>query len=288
METLSWDDLRVLLAVHREGSLLAAGRALGQSTSTTGRRLDALEAAMGTQLVHRTPGGTELEPVALRLVRLAEDLAHGLEAQRRDQKTLARTVRVSVPDGMSRAVAQALLPLRHEHPGMDLELIGENRQVDLAKREADIGVRLTRSTSNVLVEKPLATLRFALYAAPDYVRRQLPSRRLRKGEAALHAFVGLDTQWHALPHEQWMRALGAQRFPFRSSSMDAILEAVHQGVGLSALLEQDARNAGLVRIEVDLAAPTQSFYLAYHRDLRKVPEVRAAVQAIEAYVRAQR
>lgn len=281
MENLCWDDLRVLLAVHREGSLLAAGRSLGLSTSTTGRRLDTLEAALGSKLVHRAQSGTVLEPAALRLVRLAEELAHGLDARQRDQRPVS-TLRVSVPDGMARTVAQSLLAIRHEHPPVHIELVGENRMADLAKREADIGVRLVRSTSNVLVEKRLATLRFALYAAPDYVRHHLPTRRLLREDAPTQDFVGLDARWKGLPHEQWMRSLGAVRFPFRSSSMEALDEAVRQGVGIAAMLERDPRNDGLVRIEAETAGPSQSFYLAYHRDLRKLPHVRAAVLAIES------
>ena len=70
----SWDDLRVLLAVHRHRSFLAAGRALGISTSTTSRRIEALEQALDRPLVHRSSAGTSLEPEALELVNLAEQL----------------------------------------------------------------------------------------------------------------------------------------------------------------------------------------------------------------------
>lgn len=285
MDTLAWDDLRILLAVHRSGSLLAAGKSLGLSTSTTGRRLDALEAAAGVQLVSRSQAGTRLAPVALRLVRLAEDLEHGLHAERRDRAGAGGTIKVSVPDGAVHDVAQALLALRQTHPEIDIELWGDNRLADLAKREADIGLRLNRSTSSVLVEKRVALLRFGLYASADYVRRHLPSRVLEQGDAARHAFIGLDEQWQALPHEQWMRALGATRFPFRSTSILAIVEAARQGVGIAALVEHDARTAGLLRIDAPKPGPTQPLYLAYHHDLRKVPHVRAAVAAIEAACR---
>ncbi|PLZ01760.1 LysR family transcriptional regulator [Burkholderia sp. WAC0059] len=288
METLSWDDLRILLAVHRAGSLLAAGKALGLSTSTTARRLDALEAAMGCQLVYRSQSGTELKPEALRMVRLAEGLAHGLDALRRDQTMVAGTLRVSVPDGMAQTLTRSLLAFREAYPFVDLELVGESRMADVAAREADIAVRLTRSTSNVLVEKHLASFRFALFASADYVRRHLPTRRLARGEASAQMFVGLDERWKGLPHEQWMRMLGATRFAFRSSSMEAIVEAVRQGVGLAAFLEKDPRNTDLVRVETESMGPTQSFYLVYHRDLRKQPHVRAAVTAIEAYMGAYR
>lgn len=286
-ETISWDDLRVLLAVHRTGSLLAAGKSLGLSTSTTGRRLDALEAAVGTPLVRRSQAGTELEPRASHLVRLAEDLEHGLDAARRDHGAGIETVKVSVPEGMAQTAAQALVDFRLTHRDVDIELSCDNRMADIARREADIGLRLTRSTSSVLVEKQVATLRFGLYASADYVRRYLPSRRLLKGEAARHSFVGLDARWKSLPHEQWMTSLGAARFPFRSTSIVAILEAIRQGAGIGALIEQDARNADLVRIDVRTAGPTQPLYLVYHHELRKVPKIRAAVTAIEAFTRRQ-
>jgi len=285
MDTLSWDDLRILLAVHRAGSLLNAGKSLGLSTSTTGRRLDALEAAAGCRLVRRSQAGTQLEPGAMRLVRLAEDLEHGLNAERRDRGNSRGTIKVSVPDGAVQEVTQALQAFRVEHPHMDIELWGENRMADLAKREADIGLRLSRSGSSVLVERQVAMLRFGLYASTDYVRRHLPSRRLVQGEAERHGFVGLDEKWQGLPHEQWMRALGAERFPFRCTSVLGILEAVRQGVGMAALVEPDARNAGLVRIDTSLPGPTQPLFIVYHHELRKVPHIRAAVAAIDNYCR---
>src|SRR5580704_13930408 len=78
--TPAWDDLRVLLALHRQGSFLGAGKAIGISTSTAARRIEALEAGLGRPLVHRTSGGTLLEPDAFPLVNLAEQLELGLHA----------------------------------------------------------------------------------------------------------------------------------------------------------------------------------------------------------------
>lgn len=114
----------------------------------------------------------------------------------------------------------------------------------------------------------VATLRFGMYASADYVRRYLPSRRLQKSEAGQHTFVGLDEKWKGLPHEQWMRELGAERFSFRSTSILGILEAVRQGFEIAALVEYDARSAYLVRIETSAPGPAQPLFLVYHNDLR--------------------
>src|SRR3712207_6006727 len=93
-----WDDLRVLLALHRHGSFLGAGKAIGVSTSTAARRVEALEAALGRPLVHRTGAGTRLLPDAMPLLTLAEQLELGLHALRRDEArdAFAGTVRISL------------------------------------------------------------------------------------------------------------------------------------------------------------------------------------------------
>jgi DNA-binding transcriptional LysR family regulator len=64
-----------------------------------------------------------------------------------------------------------------------------------------------------------------------------------------------------------------------------MLEAIRQGVGIGALVEQDARNAGLLRIDVDRSAPTLPQFLVYHHELRKVPRIRSAATAIESFIR---
>jgi DNA-binding transcriptional LysR family regulator len=281
MENWSWNDLRVLLAVYRGGSLLKAGRFLGLSTSTVGRRLDALEQAIGTKLVHRTQNGAELTSSAVRLVRLAEGLETGLQSQQRDRQAIAGTIRISVPDGLAGVVAEAIVPFHRNFPAIDVELIGESRMADVAKREADVALRLVRSTSHFLVEQKVATLRFSLFGAPDYVRDHLNGRALRYGDAAAQIFVGLDPRWAALPQEQWLIRLGASRFAFRSGSIDAVMAVVRQGIGLAALPDETGHDAGLIQIKTEVAGPVQPLYLVCHRDLRHIAHVRAILSLIQ-------
>src|SRR5687767_12217297 len=92
----SWDDLRFLLAVHRDRSFFAAGKSLGVAASTVARRVEAVERSLGRVLVHRTNDGTRLDSDALRLVALAEELELGLGSLIRDARDeeVAGTVRV--------------------------------------------------------------------------------------------------------------------------------------------------------------------------------------------------
>jgi molybdate transport repressor ModE-like protein len=289
MTTPAWDDLRVLLAVHRHRSFLAAGRALGVSTSTAARRIEALEAALGRPLVHRSSGGTALEPDALELVALAEQLELGLAAARRDEPdaTVAGTVRVSMGEGFVQPVTAALCELRRQHPSLQLEVVAEARLVDLARREADIGIRTARSASPVLVERPVGRLSFALYAAQSYVERRLRAAQLRRGDFERHDFVGYEgAMAKLLPQARWLAERGAKRFTVRTNSEHALREALEQGQGIGVLAEPLGRASPvLVRLDTEGPLPSAPLYLVFHRELRRVPRCRKVIDALDAALR---
>ena len=283
-----WDDLRVLLAVHRHRSFLAAGKTLGVSTSTAARRIEALEEALGRPLVHRSSGGTSVEPDALELVALAEQLELGLQAVRRDEgaRVLSGTVRVSMGEGYVRPLTQVLCELRRRHPSLELEVISEARQVDLARREADIGIRSARSSSPVLVERAVGRLRFGLYASQSYIDRRLRGGLLEVSDLRRHDFVGFEGALARLPQMQWLVIRGAARFVFRSSSDLALLEATLQGQGICMLPDASVRSVtGLVRLDVDADLPSVPVFVAFHRELRRVPRVRLVIDTLDAALR---
>ncbi|WP_438024699.1 LysR family transcriptional regulator [Sorangium sp. So ce233] len=284
----SWDDLRVLLTVHREKSFLAAGKKLGVATSTIARRIEALERTLGRPLVHRGNTGVQVDAEALALVGLGENLELGLEALRRDARdaTVAGVVRVSVSEGFVRPMTRALARLRVKHPALLLELSSESRMADLARREADVGIRVARTGSATLVEKPMGRAHVALFASRGYVERRLPGARLGRDAASLHDWVGFDRGLERLPQEQWLRAYGAARFVFRSSSFAAIEEAVLAGLGIGLLGEAQASGLdGLVRLETDERPPSVDVYLVFHRDAKKTPRVRVVARELEAELR---
>lgn len=285
----TWDDLRVLLALHRHRSFLAAGKALGVATSTAARRIEALESSLGRPLVHRSSTGTSLEPDALELVSLAEQLELGLRAVRRDEgrEALEGTVRVSMGEGFVRHAVQVLGELRRKHPGLRLEVLSESRVVDLARREADLGVRKGRSSSPALLERNVGRIEFAVYAAQSYLERRLRGARLHAGDYERHDFVGYDGPASRSPQSQWLHAQGARRFPFKSNSDLALQQAAEQGEGLCVLAVAQVRASAsaLVRVDTDSAPPPAPVYLAYHRELRRVPRVRAVLEVLDRALR---
>jgi DNA-binding transcriptional LysR family regulator len=114
-----WDDLRVLLAVARHGSLNGAARVLGLTQPTVSRRVAAVEGRLGIQLFDRDMYG--MVPTAA-----CAGLLAGLERM----------------DAEAQGVLRKLAGFGARHPGLTLRLINEKRNFNLAAREADLSVAL--------------------------------------------------------------------------------------------------------------------------------------------------
>ncbi|NNC19864.1 LysR family transcriptional regulator [Corallococcus exiguus] len=281
-----WDDLHVLLEVHRGGSFLAAGLKLGLSTSTVARRIGALEKDLGRALVHRTSQGAWLEKEALELIALADHFEQSLRAHRRDGgggSPYAGRIRISLPDGFLTGAAEAAPRFRRLHPETLIEVISELRFVDLSSREADIGVRGGRSSSPVLVDKPLGEVVSGLYASEDYLSRSLPKRFLGADDYRGQDFVVEDETPRGQGPSQWLSQRGASRFPFRSNSMEARLHAAKGGMGLVMLgIGSEKQHPELKRVRLETPLPSLRFYLTMHKDLRKVPRIREFAKTFES------
>lgn len=286
-DTPSWDDLRILLAVHRDKSFLAAGKTLGVAPTTVARRIEALEHALGHPLVHRGNDGARLDPMALRLVALGEELELGLASLRRDARneTITGTVRVSLSEGLVRPITQALARLRVKHPSLFIELISESRNANIARGEADIGVRIVPTASPAVVSKRMGRAPLGLFASRDYVDRRLPGAVLRREMAPLHDWVAFDSTLDHLPHARWLRGYGATRFVFRTNAYAAIEHAVTAGVGIGLLnRSQGATNPSLVQLDLDETPPPVDLFLVFLRDAKKTPRIRVALREIESEI----
>lgn len=265
-----WDDYRILLAVSRTGTFLAAGRALGVATSTIGRRISAWEARLETPLVRRGVDGVRLTDDGRAAARLAEQIEARIrdeERSRRQDDAHAAPVRVTAGEGFTRILLEATIEYRRSHPDVRIELLVDVRSLDLAAGEADIALRTVRPRGDGLVARRLGSIEFGLFAAPSYIARAGAPRRT--SELADHDFVGFAGALARMSEATWLRSLGVRDVVVAVSSVEALTGAVSAGLGIGALATPIAASLELVRVMPALAPDPMPLWLVLHKDSRR-------------------
>ena len=282
-------DFRDVLVIARERSLKAAAGVLGMDPSTMGRRLDAIEGRMGSRLFLRTARGFELTPEGLEVFAAAEKL----EAVQLDfERTLlargphgARGLTITAAEWSVSLLTPILAGLAREHPDTPLRLRVDNRALDLARREADVALRVGKPSEEALVGRRAGVVTYGLHASASYLRRNPPPRGA--SDVRRHVFCAMDGEYARTPHVAWQTALARDaRTVFRTNSMLALVEAVRSGAGLATLPCALAEPVPeLRRVLPELAAIERDLWLVFHRDLRSSRGLRALVDALLARVK---
>ncbi len=315
---MNWDDLRYVAAVARHGSLLRAARELEVQHTTVGRRIDAAERALRRKLFARGTAGLVLTTDGERLLEPLQRVEEAVSTLERQASAgrgeVEGTVRVTSPETFGVAwLAPRLAGLARQHPGLVLDLDPSGAMRDLGRREAEIAVRYARSRQPGIVVRRVAELGYGLYAARSYLARR-PVRTAR--DLADHPLLTAppdspDAIWFAklareassergLAREaSSARGLAREASSERGLAREASLAGGAQPVltcalagGLLAAAKAGTGIAVLPRYlgdpEPDLAylpmpdAPTETLWIAVHRDLRKTPRVRTVLDHLIA------
>lgn len=170
-----WKRLAAFAEVVRAGSLSAAGRRLGISTSAVSQQLRALEQAHGVTLLHRSTRKLALTEAGARLAQHCQAMVDAA-ARARQQLTAARDapegeLRLAAPVGFARHLAPALAPLLAAHPGLSLRLFVDDAMIDLIDARIDLAVRAGRLADSSWAARRLCLFELVLCAAPDYLAR---------------------------------------------------------------------------------------------------------------------
>ncbi|WP_437682318.1 LysR substrate-binding domain-containing protein [Sorangium sp. So ce131] len=278
----SWDDVRTLLLVAREGSHAAAARAMGIAATTIGRRVAALEQDLGAKLVRGRRGALALTEAGKALVARAERAEVELVAAEREVRGadvhLDGSVRLSAPDGLTTYVLVPRLgALLAAHPGLRLSLASESRVVDLSRREADVAFRVVRPRESSLVARKLATMPYGIFASEQYLARAGKPRGV--ADLASHAWLGFDASLASTPEMRWLlRRVPAARFAVTMTGTTAIAASCAAGLGLALMpVAFQGAEPRLVRVLPRLDLPARDVWGVFHADLRANARVKAVL-----------
>lgn len=282
--TLTWDDFRYVLAVQRHGTFADAAHALGVAPSTVGRRIRALEEALGSALFHRLASGPQPTEQGQRVLEAAERLEAliqeaRLEASGADVRAEGK-VRLTSAEPFLVWLAPRLATFRRLHPGVELELLADTRQLDLS-REAELAIRMVPPGGNSLVARKLGSLVFRLYASEAYLERSPPLRSVE--DLGRHALLGLDASFEGLMEMRWFKRQGLTRFVLRANSTAVLAAAASAGQGVVMLAAAQASLYPALRpVLPQVALPTLDVWLAMHERYRQVARVRLLADFIAA------
>ena len=171
---MDWDKLRIFHAVADAGSLTHAGDTLRLSQSAVSRQIRALEESLGTTLFHRHARGLILTEQGELLFDATRSMAKRLEtaeARIRDsEEEVFGVLKVTTTTGFgSLWLAPRLTKLYDRFPDLTIDLMLEERVLDLPMREADVAIRMKEPSQADLIRKRLMNIRMRLYASEDYL-----------------------------------------------------------------------------------------------------------------------
>jgi len=287
--SMDWDDLHLVLAVFREGTLSGAARRLNVTHSTVFRRLGAIEEKIGARLFERfrdgyapTPAGETAAASAARL----EDEVLTLERKLSGQDLRpSGTVRITTTDTLSAMVMRHLPAMRDLHPEIQLEIVISNAMANLTRREAEIAIRPTPAPPEILVGRRVADIAHAIYGSRAYL-----SRRDGK-DLSTHDWIGVDDALATTVIGQWMREnRPGARMACRVDALSALRDAAEAGLGLALLPCYVGDLApGLRRLTPKaLAQPRSALWLLTHDDLKRTIRIRATLDFLAKALASER
>ena len=279
---MDWDKLRIFHAVADAGSLTHAGDKLNLSQSAVSRQIRGLEDSLGTTLFHRHARGlilTEQGELLFDATVVMNKRLDAAAARIRDSEEQAfGELRVTTTTGFgSLWLAPRLAKFYDQYPDMRVDLMLEERVLDLPMREADVAIRMKEPSQADLIRKRLMGVHMRIYATQDYLNRRGTPKEI------------VDLKNHRLicqhPHTPQVQAglslvqlLMTQ--PLQSTltvnNYFGVLQGVLNNLGLGVLPNYvTGDTSGLTRVFPDLESAEVPVFLAYPEELRQSKRIAA-------------
>lgn len=241
---MDWDKLRTFHIVAEAGSFTHAGTALNLSQSAISRQISSLENSLDVKLFQRHARGlvlTEAGELLSDTARKIFSTLSTLEGRLADSKSQpSGSIRITAPGFLgSTWLVPKLSKLHEKYPDLQLNLLFDDRILNLSMREADAAIRLYKPDQNDLAYHPLGKIDFHICGSASYFKRHGIPKNAK--DLINHTLIGYPSNVPA-PYEDpnWLfRKANAtiQNNPklVKMNSQFGIYEAVKNGMGLAAL-----------------------------------------------------
>jgi len=282
---MDWDKLRIFHAVASAGSFTHAGQMLTLSQSAVSRQISALEEEITTPLFQRHARGLTLTDEGEMLYAAVSDVLNRLAQAEEALKNVREAPRGALKITSSHGIGTYWLVPRmddflKEYPEVEVHLVMEDRELDLAQREADIAIRMRAPVQADLIQRKLFTVHYHMYATNAYMEKNGTPKTL--DEIADHTIVAYgETAAPEIREINWLleqtrRRLGGKGRTIRINNVTGILCATESGLGIAAVPDYVAADRPhLIRVLPDVPGPSFDVHLVYADALRQSKRVAA-------------
>ena len=283
-----WNDYRIVLALHRAGSVSGAARALGVDDTTIVRRLTQTETRLNTTLFERERGRVnatrEAQAIMERLSRADAELGSVRDTIAGADRRVEGKVRITaIATIVNRVFLPGLPALLARYPGLDLEFAVDAAVLGIvSRRQADIAVRGARPDSDPeAITRKLGTMAYGVYCHHELLDASPAPRWIRYASE----YVGQA-------QAEWIDArIAEEGVPARlgGNNMEVLLGCLRQGLGKSLLPDAlGRRHAELVRLPCDVPTPVREFWMLVHPSVREVQRIKVvaawAAEAVQVFL----
>jgi DNA-binding transcriptional LysR family regulator len=292
---MDWDKLRIFHAVADAGSLTHAGDALHLSQSAVSRQIRGLEEALNTTLFHRHARGLILTEQGELLFDATRAMAKRLDtatARIRDsEEEVFGELRVTTTTGFGSLWLAPRLPKFYDkYPDLKIDLMLEERVLDLPMREADVAIRMKEPSQADLIRKRLMSVRMRMYASPDYLDRRgrlekmediTDHRLICQSPSAAQVAAGAGLVAELLSYE--VASL------LTVNSYFGVLQAVINGLGIGVLPDYLVDDfPTLERVLPEVESQEVPVFLAFPEELRHSKRIAAFRDFVQEEIIAHR
>tara|TARA_B100000686_G_scaffold350416_1_gene446338 strand:- start:415 stop:1305 length:891 start_codon:yes stop_codon:yes gene_type:complete len=281
---MNWEKLKIFHAVAEVGSFTKATTSLNLSQSAISRQIQSLESDLKTQLFERHARGLSLTHDGEYLFKAAHEVISKLsdvESNLVDSKNKpsGKLVVTTVVSFGTTWLTPRIKEFMDLNPEIEIELIFDDRELDLSTREADIGIWMRRPKQLNYIQKKLIDINYHIYGSAKYLEKFGYPKSI--SDLNKHKFIsyGKGTPSPVF-NPDWALKLGAKdnkkRKPvMKVNSVYGLLLAVQSGVGLAALPDYITLSVpNIVKVLPNIQGPSSEAHFVYPQSLKNVEKIK--------------
>lgn len=273
---MNWDDLKVILAICREGSLSGAAKVLGTSHSTVFRQINAIEKKLATRFFNRLSHGYEMTEAGETVLARASEIEENIldletELMNKDLR-LKGPIRLTAPEGLTNYLLMPhLADFHRQHPGIQIELIVSSEELQIMQHKADIALRSTTKPPPSCIGKKICNMNVGVYATETYMER------VKDLKFHQYDYLLFDVGINVFVPPAWPADIQPS-IVFKSASVQAVTNAASEGMGvviLPCLVGEKEPRLNRITSPFEL---TSELWLLAHADLRQTARVKVLME----------